>query len=84
MPHPHRGLPATPGEIGAVLDLLRKLADELIKVDQEPSYVTAGDVLAGVLDAIEPPAGIVPTYSTERMVGWQVGTSLLAGGGRHL
>lgn len=89
MSHPHHGLPATPKEVAAVCDLIRKLAAELLKVDTEPAYLTSGAVLLGMVDGLDPidsgevipiPVAEVDQYN----VGWQVGESLLRGASRHL
>jgi hypothetical protein len=91
MSHPHHGLPATPKEVGAVLDLMRKLAGELLKVETESAYLTSGAVLLGLIDGAEWDGAdsdeIVPIPPAELdryNVGYQVGQSLLRGASRHL
>lgn len=90
MSHPHQGLPATPKEVGAVCDLLRKLAAELLKVETEPAYLTSGAVLLGVVDGLDVSGSMgaiipIPVSEVEQYsVGWQVGESLLRGASRHL
>lgn len=85
MPHPNQGMPATPDEIGAVLDLLRKLADELLKVRAETAYVASGNVLLGMVDAFDPPgSGETREQSQEYLSGLLTGESLRRGASRYL
>ena len=89
MSHPHNAHSATPKEIGAVCDLLRKLAGELLKVRGESAYLTSGAVLLGMDDGLDPTdvGEIIPIPVSETdqyNVGWQVGCSLLRGASRHL
>lgn len=86
MSHPHQGLPATPNEIGAVLDLLDTLATELLKVEQDAAYQTTGMVLRGLVDGFEG-SGTSPTTPAGAdlwATGVQVAQSLSRGGTRHL
>lgn len=87
MSHPGQGMPATPKEIGAVLDLLSKLSDELLNVQQEEAYQTTGWVLRGLVDGFE--GGMFKAPANDRegdlwVTGYQVGQSLTRGAGRHL
>jgi hypothetical protein len=88
MGHPHRGLPATPKEIGSCMALMRVLAGELLLVTSEPAYLTTGNVLQGLLDGIESDSaesvGSGPTTESEWRTGFRVGQSIRRGGSRHL
>ena len=71
-----------------MLDLLRTLSVELLKVQQDAAYQTTGNILAGFLDGLEGacPSVIPPGPSPEGLwsTGFEVGHSLHRGASRHL
>jgi hypothetical protein len=69
------------------LDVLRQLADELLKVGGEPACVATGELLLGMVDAFDPPgADSQETREPTQhyLAGLLTGESLRRGASRYL